>query len=148
MTQRTTDVVELERIVEKMQELVDERSTLAERSKRAKIDGKFVKRAVADDRIRVIDRKLGWYRGRVPADMHPVEVVQLWKEKEAAAQAKREAEAEAKHEAEAEAKATTEPTTEPTTASDWVDGVMEERMAAEPETDAEPELGDQQHRVG
>lgn len=71
MRPRTTEL--LENIVAKMQELATERDQLAERSKRARIDGNYVKADVAEGRIRIIDRKLGWYRSRVPVDMHPAD---------------------------------------------------------------------------
>ena len=81
MRQRTIE--QLNNIVETMQALVTERDILADRSKKARIDGKSAKREVADERIRVIDRKLGWYRGRVPADMIPAEVNAIFEAREA-----------------------------------------------------------------
>ena len=62
-------VEQLQAIVEKMQELATEREELIAMSKTAKFLGNFVRSEVVDGRIRVIDRKLGWYRGRVPVDM-------------------------------------------------------------------------------
>ena len=67
-------------MVAKMNALIDERATLADTSV-SRIDGHFVSRDAADARIAVIDRKLGWYRGRVPVDMHPAAVVSLWEAK-------------------------------------------------------------------
>ena len=81
MRQRTIE--QLRNIVEKMQELTSERDILVDRSKKARIDGKFVKREVAPERIRVIDRQLGWYRGRVPADMIPAEVNAIFEARKA-----------------------------------------------------------------
>ena len=142
----------LEWTVEKMQELVDERGTLAERSKRARMDGKYVKRSVADARIVVIDRKLGWYRGRVPVDMHPTEVVQLWETKEAEAEWKREEvrkkreeadAAEAAAAAEADAQGEPEPEGDGATIETLENEAIAEAVeAAEAEDgESEPELG-------
>ena len=78
---RTTS--QLKAIVAKMNALLDERATLTDTST-PRIDGHVVSRDKAAARIAVIDRKLGWYRGRVPADMHPVAVVALWEAKAAA----------------------------------------------------------------
>ena len=91
MRQRTTE--QLNDIVEKMNALMTERNRLVDLSKRIRIDGKFVKRKVADALIGRIDQKLGWYRGRVPADLHPESVNALWAEKQAE---RDEAEAERK----------------------------------------------------
>ena len=69
--------------LEKMRELATEHDQLAHRSKRARIDGKYVKRAVAEDRMRVIVRKLRWYQCQVPADRIPAEVIAILKAREA-----------------------------------------------------------------
>ena len=114
MRQRTTE--QLQYIVEKMQALMTERDELAHRSKMARIDGNFVKREVADGRIAVIDRKLGWYRGRIPSEMHPPAVVALWEAKDAL-----KAEREAKAKAEREAQAADESTVDETRDSEAVD---------------------------
>lgn len=88
MRQRTTE--QIKSMVEKMRALVKERAVLAERSRMARVEGadeRMARIERTDEHIRVIDRKLGWYRGRVPPDMHPQAVVELWEAKEAAAQA-------------------------------------------------------------
>ena len=118
------------------------------RSKCARIDGKYVKRAVADDRIRIIDRMLEWYRGRVPVNMHPTEVVTLWEAKEAEAKAKREearrkrAEAEEAEAAAAEAEqnAAGDPDPDPDDLeAEAIAAAIRAEVAAE---DSEPELGE------
>ena len=80
MRQRTPE--QLQAIVEKMQELMTERDGLADTSIRARVDGTFVLREVANGRSRVIDRKLGWYRGRIPADMIPAKVNAIFEARE------------------------------------------------------------------
>ena len=80
----------IESMVEKMRALVKERAVLAERSRMARVEGadeRMARIERTDKHIRDIDRKLGWYRGRVPPDMHPQAVVELWEAKAAAAQA-------------------------------------------------------------
>ena len=86
MRQRTTE--QIKSMVEKMRALVKERAVLAERSRMARVEGADERMAHierTDEHIRVIDQKLGWYRGRVPPDMHPQAVVELWEAKETAA---------------------------------------------------------------
>ena len=86
MTKQQRTTLQIEAIVTKMENLMKQRTPLTDESKAARINEKFVAREIAEHHIAEIDRKLGWYRGRVPENMHPASVVELWNQKTAEAE--------------------------------------------------------------